>query len=335
MLKGHRLTRPEGEWNVSGQLQGVPIQVFGTHPQIRSRAEEFVRPMVRRDGSPPFDALEFSLTLCEGEEDRSPGAGSKALLQFANVACFREGSWFSFHTKDGSFVKADLEGGRAWGHLSNELLEASRYIFTDLMLAPLMEMLKHRGFYGLHAAGLTKEGRGYLFPGDAGSGKTTIALSLVRQGFQYLADDKVLLRKVGNGFAALAFTRRFNINPDIGRHYTDLGFLEDLQPLPGTDKRPFDISSVYPNTFIPSCTPQVIVHLERTSDFKSRIVPLSPTESFTRLAHQTILSLQKDAAMKQINLLGDLIQNTESYLLHNGRDLYGVPERALELLPRS
>lgn len=335
MLNRNSLSQPEGIWAISGQLHDVSIRIFCDHPEIRTRVEEFIGHLVGRDGDAPLDVLEFSLKLLKSGPDRSIRGGSKALLQFVSVSCFHEGPWLSFQTKDGSVVRADVQAGRAWGHLSNELLEASRYIFTDLMLAPLMEMLKHRGFYGLHAAALTKEGRGYLFPGDAGSGKTTIALSLVRQGFQYLADDKVLLRKVGNGFAALAFTRRFNINPDIGRHYTELGFLEDLQPLPGTDKRPFDISSVYPNTFIPSCTPQVIVHLERTSDFKSRIVPLSPTESFTRLAHQTILSLQKDAAMKQINLLGDLIQNTESYLLHNGRDLYGVPERALELLPRS
>ena len=222
-------------------------------------------------------------------------------------------------------MKADVRAGRAWGCLSEELLGVSRYIFSDLLLAPLMEMLKYRGLYGLHAACLTKNGGGYLFPGAAGSGKTTIGLSLVKQGFQYLADDKVLLRDEGNGIAALAFTRRFNINPDIGRHYTELGFLEDLPPLPKSVKRPLDISRVYPNTFVPCCSPKVVVHLERTSDFKSRVLRLSSTESFTRLVHQTVLSLQKETAMRQLRLLGDLVHDTESYLLADKQFTYKSP----------
>lgn len=325
---------PERISVISGQLQGLPIRVTCNHPEIRTFVEEFIGSMVGMDGDAPPDPLEFSLDLLDGEPDHSMPSGSRALLQYRNVSCYREGPWLSFTTKDGSFMKADVRAGRAWGRLSEDLLAVSRYIFSDLLLAPLMEMLKHRGLYGLHAACLTKGGRGYLFPGGAGSGKTTIGLSLVKQGFQYLADDKVLLQKDGDGIAALAFTRRFNINPDIGRHYTELSFLEDLQPLPKSVKRPLDISRVYPNTFVACCSPKVLVHLERTSDFKSRIHRLSPTESFIRLVHQTVLSLQKEAAMKQLKLLGDLVHNTEGYLLYNGGDLYGAPERLLELLPR-
>ena len=319
---------------VFGQLQGLFIRVACTHPEIRTFVEEFLGSMVGLDGHAPSDPLEFSLDLLDGEPDRSMSSGSRALLQYRNVSCYYEGSWLFFTTKDGSFMKADVRAGRAWGCLSEELLGVSRYIFSDLLLAPLMEMLKHRGLYGLHAACLTKKGGGYLFPGAAGSGKTTIGLSLVKQGFQYLADDKVLLRDEGNGIAALAFTRRFNINPDIGRHYTELSFLEDLQPLPKSVKRSLDISRVYPNTFVLCCSPKVVVHIERTSDFKSRVLRLSSTESFTRLVHQTILSFQKETAMRQLKLLGELVQNTESYLLYNGGDLYGAPERLLQLLPR-
>ena len=62
---------PQRAWIVSGQLQGVSIQVFGEHPEIRPYVEEFVMPMVGRDGHPPQDVLEFSLNLFDGEPDRS------------------------------------------------------------------------------------------------------------------------------------------------------------------------------------------------------------------------------------------------------------------------
>jgi hypothetical protein len=321
-------------WTVSGQLQDVSIQLFGDHPDLRPYVEEFIAPFVGRDGLAPADKLEFSLSLRSERPKPSVPAHSKALIQFVNVSCFQDGLLFSFRTKDGSYLTADIDKGRAWGHLTEQLLRAPRYVFTDLLMAPLMEMLKKRGFYGLHAAALTKEGAGgYLFPGGAGSGKTTIALSLIKEGFQYLADDKVLLRNEGPGVAALAFTRRFNIDPDIGLHYPELSFLENLQPLPKTTKRPFDISSVYPDTFVSSCRPKFLIHLQKTSDLKSRILHLSSIESFRRLVQQTIPSFHRDIAGKQLRLFADLARRTEGYLLFNGKDLYESPKRLLELLP--
>ncbi len=326
---------PQRSWVVSGRLQSVSIQVSGDNPEIRTYVEEFLMPLAGMDGHAPLDVLEFHLNLYDGEPDRAMPSGSKALIQFSNVSCFKEGTSFSFHTKDGSFLKVDVEAGRTWGLLSKELLGAPRYVFTDLLMAPLMEMLKHRGFFGLHAAALVRDGAGYLLPGGAGSGKTTVALSLLKEGFRYLADDKVLLRNRGNGIEALAFTRRFNVDPDIGQHFSELSFLEDLQPLPGSIKRPLDISSVYTNTFVPSCRPTVLIHLQRTPLERSRIHQLSTQESFSRLIQQTIPSMQKDITKKQLKLFADLAQGTESFLLDFGMDLYGAPNRLVDLLPPS
>ncbi len=336
MLSGDGRTHPR--WILSGELHGVSVRVSGDHPDIRARVEEFIDRLVGRDDRAPSDVLEFSLNLADGEPVTSSPSGLKTLVQFVGVSCFQDGPSLSFYTKDGSVLKADIQDGRVWGTLSKEIVAKRHtfadYIFTDLLLAPLMEMLKHRGFYGLHAAALTKEGTGYLFTGDTGSGKTTTALGLIKQGFQYLADDKVLLREEDNGIATLAFTRRFNIDPDISRQYPELSFLEDLEPLPETTKRPFDISRVYPNTFVPRCRPKFLIHLQITPDAKSRIVRLPRTESFGRLVHQTILSSQKEVATKQLKLFAELIQSTESYLLYSGKDVYEAPERLLEFLPR-
>jgi hypothetical protein len=331
MLSGDSRVYPR--WTLAGQLQCVCVRVSGDHPAIQARVEELITPLVGSEDQAPSDVLEFSLNLLpNGEPGPSMPTGSKALIQFASVSCFQSGPSLSFHTRDGSVLKADIQTGRVSGTLSREIT-TKRGVFTDLLLAPLMEMLKHRGFYGLHAAALAREGTGYLFPGDAGSGKTTTALGLVKEGFQYLADDKVLLREEDGGVAALAFTRRFNIDPGISRHYPELSFLEGLEPLPGTTKRPIDISRVYPNTFVPRCRPRFVIHLQLAPEAESRIVRLSRAESFGRLVHQTILSFQKEIAMKQLKLLGDLVRHTESYLLCSGKDLYAAPERLLELLP--
>lgn len=320
-------------WMLSAEIQGVRVRIRGQDRQLRARAEEFVHPLVGRAWTAALDELEFTLGLLDRESDQAIAVGRKALIQFVNVSCSWEEPCLGFRTKDGSFIKADIDGGRAWGRLSSEVL-AARHLFTDLLMAPLMEMLKQRGYYGLHAAALTKDGAGYLFPGGAGSGKTTLALGLIKQGFAYLADDKLLLRREDNAILALAFTRHFNIDPQITHYYPELHFVNDLDPLPFTVKRPVDVSSVYPDTFA-SCTwPRYLIHIERTRDSRSEICRLGPAESFNRLVHQTIFAARKETALRQLELLGALVEATESYLLRNGQDLHGAPERIGDLVPQ-
>ena len=132
---------------------------------------------------------------------------------------------------------------------------------------------------------------------------------------------------------ALAFTRRFNIDPEISGRYPELGALRGLAPLPFTTKRPLDISRVYENSFTSICVPRVVVHLRPMFGDPGRIRQLSPTESFTRLIHQTVLAADRDTAARQLRVLAALAHGTRHYLLSNGSDLYANPARLLELLP--
>jgi hypothetical protein len=279
--------------------------------------------------------LEFNVALGECRPDALPRIVPRDQIQYYNIACARCGDLLVYRSKDGSGLEVDVALGRGWGRVTPDLLaDARRHVFADLFLAPLMEMLKHRGYCGLHAAAVMRDDVGYLLPGSGGTGKTTTVLGLIKQGFRYLADDKVLLRHEDGGIAALAFTRRCNIDPDIAACYTELAFVEHLEPLHGCNKRPVDVSAVYAGSFVPRCQPRFIVHLQRLAHGASRLVPLSRAESFGRLLQQTVLSDHRATAERQLELLGRLLKDSRSYLLYNGADLYGAPGRIDELLPR-
>jgi hypothetical protein len=62
----------------------------------------------------------------------------------------------------------------------------------------------------LHAAALVKNGRGFLFPATAGSGKTTLAAWLLGQGYGLLSDELVSVGEAGD---LDGFTRPLNIKP--------------------------------------------------------------------------------------------------------------------------
>lgn len=66
-------------------------------------------------------------------------------------------------------------------HLTDRIIRSDRWVFA------------------LHAASLAKNGAGLLLCGEAGAGKSTLALQLVGAGFQYSGDDVVLIE--GDGTA--------------------------------------------------------------------------------------------------------------------------------------
>ena len=65
----------------------------------------------------------------------------------------------------------------------------------DIIFCSLAPLLRRRGFFLIHAFAAVKDSRALLLVGESGSGKTTTGLSLISCGWQYLANDVVLLRE--------------------------------------------------------------------------------------------------------------------------------------------
>jgi hypothetical protein len=52
----------------------------------------------------------------------------------------------------------------------------------------------------IHASGVNNGGRGYIFSGISGKGKTTLARLWEEEGAKVIHDDRLILRNTGNGF---------------------------------------------------------------------------------------------------------------------------------------
>lgn len=68
------------------------------------------------------------------------------------------------------------------------------YIITEI----LSYLIKDTGFFQ-HASSIVHNGKAYLFLGKSGAGKTTIS-TLLKKRFHRLADDLVLIRKIGDSY---------------------------------------------------------------------------------------------------------------------------------------
>lgn len=92
------------------------------------------------------------------------------------------------------FLDAHLEIKEANARIKvkfNRLYELVRnplgYFFAFLQMKFL-----DRNFAFIHAAGIAKNDKCYLFPAFSDTGKTTTTLSFLRDGYEYLGDDKVI-----------------------------------------------------------------------------------------------------------------------------------------------
>lgn len=295
----------------------MSIIVTTDDPALDCSMKAFLRPLVSSSG-PPTERLEMSLHLAKDGFGCNPRRDGPRRIRFGTIDCIQDGTEYVFLARDGSWVKADVRDGHASGEVSRELLTTRPYTAENLVLAPVMEMLKVRGLYGLHASAVSRDGTDVLFTGYSEAGKTTAALAMMQLGFLAAADDKVLLGEKASGVQAYSFTRMFNIDPDLARYYPELQVLEKVEPYPGSHKRLIDLGAAYPGRFLGEIRPTIVVHLESIPAAETSIRHLSPKESFFRLTQQSILSLYKDAATKQLRVLARLAEQSDAYLLRRG-----------------
>ena len=93
-----------------------------------------------------------------------------------------------FHIMRGREIVVDLVPG------------ADRGVLQTLLAGRIMGyLLRQRGYLALHASGIAIDGRGVLFLGESGSGKSTTAAAFHSRGHDVLADDVAAVRAAKSG----------------------------------------------------------------------------------------------------------------------------------------
>src|SRR5581483_3243880 len=142
-------------------------------------------------------------------------------------------------------VLCDLAGGQAW--VSTLPCERSNlWLLTHpLFTLALIEFMKRRAYYSLHAAALSVDDRCILLAGTAGAGKSTLTVALLRAGLSFLSDDLVFLKHSAAGIQALAFPEEIDVTDETIRLFPELADLLKLQQPHGWRKRQVSAESVY------------------------------------------------------------------------------------------
>jgi hypothetical protein len=191
--------------------------------------------------------------------------------------------------------------------------------------------------YVLHAAGVVEPstGTGMIIVGNSNSGKSSLTIRLAGAGWHYLSDDMLVLAEENGLIDAWALRRIFSVssaslaNSNLSGLDAALGATVNSDP----SKRKLEPRIMFPDRFVESCRPRVLLFPTLTGEAESRVEKLSSGEAMTRLIRQCPwASYDAGTAREHLRVLGLLAKQSNSYTLDAGLDLLEDSKRAPQLL---
>lgn len=237
-------------------------------------------------------------------------------------------------TEDTSVFHVQADDGRATARLGSGFVGQPLLVRQRFWALGLLALLRARGLYALHAAALVNAaGGGVLLVGASGTGKSTLTIGLVRDGWRYLSDDTVLLRRRPHAIEALALRKPFSVHVDAASEYLDLPLGPEPPCTDGIRKRRVDVRSAYPAQYCPNCRPTTLLFPRLVPGGISALRPMSRTTALGRLLAQSGAELfDRRSLSSHLELLAQLVRQARSYELCAGGDLRGRPAILRELL---
>lgn len=204
---------------------------------------------------------------------------------------------------------------------------ASHLLFTIC----LIEILKRRGLYSLHAGGFSANGKCLLIPGTSGAGKSTLTVASLRANFDYMSDDMVFLIARPSGFQVLAFPEELDISDQTAAFFPELSFLLRSPKRPGWRKRQIHPTEVYGAKVAPEARPAAVV-IPRIAEADTSVVTrMDADEALLQLVPNVLLT-EANACRAHLDALSQLVKSTPCYRLETGRDFDQLSMRFRELL---
>jgi hypothetical protein len=204
---------------------------------------------------------------------------------------------------------------------------ASHLLFTIC----LVEILKRRGLYSLHAGGFSANGKCLLIPGTSGAGKSTLTVASLRANFDYMSDDMVFLIGRPDGFRVLAFPEELDVSDQTAGFFPELNFLLSTPKRSGWRKRQIHPIQVYGAKVASEARPAAVV-IPRIAEAETSVVTrVDPDEALLEMVPNVLLT-EANSCRAHLDALRGLVTSTPCYRLETGRDFGRLAVRFRELL---
>lgn len=212
-------------------IAGQTISLSGKIPQVLDCLQTELR-LYPLSEEPP----DISLSIEPCQDSEVTGLAYPMSFERANFLRFRY-SWVdvAWHKSD-SVVDVIMNWKGPSTHWRRKItgiqyshpMEDVGMMFHELVLVPAIQMYFNHHVVPIHASAVeTHDGRGIVFSGLGGVGKTTISMLLYREhGCRFLADDMVFLDKTGRLWPNYAYPKFYAYNLDLAKDLRRIVFSE-------------------------------------------------------------------------------------------------------------
>jgi hypothetical protein len=191
-----------------------------------------------------------------------------------------------------------------------------------------------QGVQVIHAGLVARDGRGVLFCGANGAGKSTSSLASLCAGLDFLSDDHVGLEATPGGFTGHSVFASTRLEPDHLQRFPELVPHAIPSPEWYETKSLILVAEAFPERVKPSVPIRAIALpvLGEGSRSSSSITPIGRAAALRALAPSTLMQMPFGATADRFAELARLTASVPAYRLDLGRDVRGIAPRVHELL---
>lgn len=195
-------------------------------------------------------------------------------------------------------------------------------VYLDILFCynPILSSLNRLGYEVVHAACAVIEGKGILFTGKSGQGKSTAAGALLCNGYPLLADDRVLIKKEEESYTAYSISDVVKLGaPSLKRFFPELQALPPLHRV--DDNYYYKISRISNMHHLETSKVDALCVFSRIDQPTSRIEPIAPAQVVGDLFPVTLGVREPEATTDKFNFLIDMLAKLNCYKIYFGTDM--------------
>jgi hypothetical protein len=209
----------------------------------------------------------------------------------------------------------DLRSCTSFVWLQRAALSNSLYFRYNFLEKVVYLLLGASAVTDIHAACISKNGKGILLCGDSGAGKSTLAYACARAEWTYTSDDTCYLINDSEKPRVIGHSHRVRFRPEAKALFPELEN-QDVTPRmegkPSIEVRIAELADLRIRT-APEAKVHSIVYLNRYPLPRARLATL-PAGTATLRAHQELFSAGEIREKHETNLR--ILSNVPTYELH-------------------
>ena len=250
---------------------GFPVRIATNHEAVLEAASQSWGENGARHNTPE---LELQVVVTESESVECPPS---PVMRF-------QGHLITTIADTQNHAVTDIKAGVAYVWLSRGALAYSGYVRYYFVEAAALCLISTSFVTPLHAACVSRYGRGMLLFGGSGAGKSTLAYACARAGWKYTTDDGSYLVRDAEPPRVIGNSRQVRFRPTASALFPEIRGYDITPRAEGKPSIEVAIDELLPEvTRNDEATIHLLIFLKRHESASPKLIPLAMDAALRRL----------------------------------------------------